>query len=137
MRTMSQPSPQPPDSSGVFTVKFTVTDPGNLSDTDTIAVTIASINDAPVIAPAIPDVSFPEDGSTTVALNDYVSDADHSDAQLTWTAQVLTTAGGSTAVQIDPSDLKRSDRRKQRCHLLRNSGQRRRVHREIHRIRSG
>ncbi|MCB0270865.1 MAG: tandem-95 repeat protein, partial [Calditrichaeota bacterium] len=93
------------DSNGVFTVKFTVTDPGNLSDTDTIAVTIASINDAPVIAPAIPDVSFPEDGSTTVALNDYVSDADHSDAQLTWTAQVLTATGGSTAVQIDPSDL--------------------------------
>ncbi|MEZ4761876.1 MAG: hypothetical protein R3C26_01325 [Calditrichia bacterium] len=41
-------------------MKLTVTDPGDLSDTDTISVTIADVNDAPVIAPAMPDVNFPK-----------------------------------------------------------------------------
>ncbi|MEZ4761875.1 MAG: hypothetical protein R3C26_01320 [Calditrichia bacterium] len=78
------------DSNGVFTVKFTVTDPGALSDTDTILVTANSVNDAPVIAPAIPDISFPENGSSTLSLNDYVTDIDHNDSELNWTAEVLT-----------------------------------------------
>ncbi|MCB0298536.1 MAG: hypothetical protein KDE52_00690, partial [Calditrichaeota bacterium] len=76
---------------GTGNVVVTASD-GALSVTDTFAVTVNAINDAPVIA-TIPDVSFPEDGSSTVALNDYVADVDNLDSEIGWVAEVLSASG--------------------------------------------
>lgn len=58
------------DSSGIFTVVFTVSDPGGLWDSDTITVTVTAVGDPPFVANPIPDVEFPEDsGPVTAAVN--------------------------------------------------------------------
>ncbi len=57
------------DSGGVFTVVLTATDPGPLSDSDTITVTVTSVDDPPVVASAIEDVSFNEDTGPIVVAN--------------------------------------------------------------------
>ncbi len=67
------------DSSGVFTVVFTVSDPGGLEDSDTITVTVSAAGDPPFVANPIPDLEFPEDsGPVTAAenLNEVFSDPD-------------------------------------------------------------
>ncbi len=72
------------DWTGSETIKFTVTDPTNLSSTDSAVFTVTD-NDPPTVAD-IPDDSTDEGGSFTVInLDDYVSDADNSDDEITWT----------------------------------------------------
>ncbi|MEZ4761872.1 MAG: Ig-like domain-containing protein [Calditrichia bacterium] len=73
--------------SGTGNVLVTASD-GSLTVTDTVAVTVNAVNDAPVVA-NIPDVTFSEDGNTTVALNDYVTDVDNLDSEISWAAEVL------------------------------------------------
>ncbi|MCB9059807.1 MAG: T9SS type A sorting domain-containing protein [Calditrichae bacterium] len=64
---------------------FTATDPGNLSDSDAATFTVNSENDPPVVI-NIPDQTIEEGGNfTTINLDDYVSDADNSDDQISWT----------------------------------------------------
>ena len=55
------------------------------SNTVTVSITINSVNDPPIVTD-IPDQTITE-GSTfsTIALDNYVSDADNTDAQMTWT----------------------------------------------------
>ena len=58
------------DSNGVFTVKLTAADPGNLTGSDTITVTVSSVLDAPAVANAIPDLTFAEDSGPALAVAD-------------------------------------------------------------------
>ncbi len=84
---------------GEETITFTCTDPDQLWDSTDVDVTVDPVNDAPVCA-AIPDVSFDEDGSdTSIDLDDYVSDVDDADAELSWTWSGPT----HVTVSIDPA----------------------------------
>ncbi len=73
------------------TFVFTATDPGGLADQDTNVVTVAAVNDAPVVA-GIPDITFDEDGTASLDLDQYVTDVDHDTTDLTWTVVDLDTA---------------------------------------------
>ncbi|MCK6621885.1 MAG: tandem-95 repeat protein [Calditrichaceae bacterium] len=79
------------DSSGIFTVAFTVSDPEGAVDTDTITVTVAPVNDAPRLA--LPDIAFPEDSSYTLNLDDYAADPEHGAEELSWSAEVIAAQG--------------------------------------------
>lgn len=71
---------------GSETIIFQVQDPGGLSDLDTVVFTVTNVNDPPVIS-SIPDQTIQE-GSTfnTITLDNYVTDIDNPDNQITWTA---------------------------------------------------
>ncbi|NIQ88410.1 MAG: hypothetical protein GWN93_04770, partial [Deltaproteobacteria bacterium] len=69
---------------GSETITFTATDPGSLSDSDPATFTVNNINDAPVVSD-IPDQTVAEgDPFATISLDDYVSDIDDLDADITW-----------------------------------------------------
>ncbi len=91
------------DSAGQFTVVFTATDPGNLSDTDTISVTVTPVNDAPVVANAIPDTTILEDSGTHILVADL--NAVFSDIENTALIFSAVSDSGVTAA-IDSSALK-------------------------------
>ena len=80
--TISAPSA---DWNGAETITFRATDPGLLWDDDPATFTVTAVNDAPVVSD-IPDQTVAE-GSTfvTISLDDYVSDVDNTDAEMTWT----------------------------------------------------
>jgi len=68
---------------GPVPVTVTATDPGGLSASQRVQVTVRSVNDAPVLA-ALPPVRFDEDGSTVLNLNEYGTDVDDTPTQLRW-----------------------------------------------------
>ncbi|MBN2226400.1 MAG: T9SS type A sorting domain-containing protein [candidate division Zixibacteria bacterium] len=71
--------------SGAETITFRATDPGALYDEDAATFTVTAVNDAPVVAD-IPDQTIAEGASfATIALDDYVSDVDNDDDEMTWT----------------------------------------------------
>ena len=78
-------TPIDPNWNGSETITFTATDPGLLSDSDPATFTVTAVNDTPVVA-GIPDQAIPE-GATfaTINLDDYVTDVDNADAEMTWT----------------------------------------------------
>lgn len=59
-----------PDSSGLFAVIFSVTDPYLETDEDSIFVTVAPVNDPPYIVSHIADHEFDEDSGPHTILND-------------------------------------------------------------------
>ncbi|MGD9489361.1 MAG: Ig-like domain-containing protein, partial [Calditrichaceae bacterium] len=60
-------------------------DPTNLSDTTYQVVSVSGINDAPVVTD-IPDQTIAEGaGFATINLDNYVSDVDNTDGEMTWT----------------------------------------------------
>ena len=70
---------------GSETITFTATDPGGSSNSDAATFTVTPVNDAPVVTD-IPNQTIAEGGTfATIALDDYVSDVDNTDAQMTWT----------------------------------------------------
>ena len=72
------------DWNGAEIITFTATDPGNLSAGDPAAFTVSAVNDTPLVTD-IPDQTINEgDSFTTIALDNYVSDVDNADADLTW-----------------------------------------------------
>jgi len=83
-----------PDWNGSEIITFTAKDPGELSDNYSITVTVNAVNDAPAVYIA-PDVSFDEDSSDTIDLDDYVTDPDNTAAEMTWTYT------GNTDVTVD------------------------------------
>jgi len=90
---------------------YTVDDKqGATSNAATVQITVASVNDPPVLA-GIHDVSFEEDSQTTLELNPYVSDVDHTVNQIDFLAEVieagmmLSPEKGGRNIEIDPSDL--------------------------------
>ncbi len=72
----------PANWSGSETVTFTATDPGGLSDSDPATF---SLNAAPVVT-TIPNQSINQGASfATIALDNYVTDANNSKSEITWT----------------------------------------------------
>ncbi|MBN2002390.1 MAG: PKD domain-containing protein [Anaerolineae bacterium] len=68
---------------GMDTFTYTISD-GEFTDTARVTITINSVPDAPVVGD-IPDQQINEGESfTTIALDDYVSDVDSTDAEMTW-----------------------------------------------------
>ncbi len=75
-----------PEWSGSETITFKATDPGGLFDDDTAIFTIQPVNDPPVMT-QIPNQTINEgEAFSTINLDDYVSDPDNSDSQITWTS---------------------------------------------------
>lgn len=72
------------DFNGTALFTFTATDPGALSASDTARFTVTPVNDPPVVAD-IPNQSLAY-GATfaTINLDNYVSDVDNSDAEISW-----------------------------------------------------
>jgi VCBS repeat-containing protein len=72
------------DWNGSETITFKATDPGTLWDEDAATFTVTAVNSAPVVTD-IPDQTVAEgDSFTTISLDDYVSDVDNTDAEMTW-----------------------------------------------------
>ncbi|MFA5175812.1 MAG: tandem-95 repeat protein [Candidatus Nanoarchaeia archaeon] len=74
------------DVKGIDTISFTLTDSEGASISQNVLVTIDDKNDAPIVSD-IPDVTFDEDTTTTLDLNDYVSDVDNLDSEMDWTTE--------------------------------------------------
>ncbi len=82
MATVSAPNA---DWNGSETITFKATDPGGLSDSNAATFTVNPVNDAPVVSD-IPDQTIDEGESfVSIALDDYVSDVDNTDSEMTWT----------------------------------------------------
>ncbi len=65
--------------------RLRATDPGLLFDSDPATFTVTAVNDAPVVTD-IPNQTIAEGGSfATINLDNYVSDVDNTDAEMTWT----------------------------------------------------
>jgi hypothetical protein len=89
-----------PDSDyfGLDSFTFKAYDGQAYSNVATVSITVNPENDPPVVSD-IPDVTFPEDGSdSSIDLDDYVSDVDNTDAEMTWTF----TGNVNMIVSIDP-----------------------------------
>ncbi|KPA17796.1 RTX toxin [Candidatus Magnetomorum sp. HK-1] len=70
---------------GSETITFTASDPGGLTACDSIMLTVTAVNDSPVVSD-ISDQSITEGNSfATITLDDFVSDVDHSDSEISWT----------------------------------------------------
>ncbi len=90
------------DWNGAETITFTATDPGSLSDSDPALFTVTAVNDAPVVTD-IPDQTITEPASfATIPLDNFVSDADHADDQITWTA-VYQSGSTDISVAVNPT----------------------------------
>ena len=76
-----------PDSSGTFRVVFTVSDAANSTSNDTTVIRILPVNDAPMVS-GIPDISFPEDSSISIDLDDYAVDVDNNKSELNWSVEL-------------------------------------------------
>lgn len=99
------------DSSGIFNVSFTVSDPEGLSDTDTIQVTVTPVNDAPLIS-ELPSISFNEDETFDMSISqwyDYVEDIDNIDNTLDFAVQagnyVQVSRQGASYIFTSPRDF--------------------------------
>jgi outer membrane protein assembly factor BamB len=69
---------------------------------DTIAVTVSSVNDAPVVA-SIPDSVINEDESLTLDLDRYTIDVDTDSTEITYTAQVISGVDSNAVITINDS----------------------------------
>ena len=76
-----------PDSSGTFTVVFSVSDTDNSTSKDTTVIRILPVNDAPVVS-GIPDISFPEDSFFSIDLDEFVTDVDNNKSDLNWRVEL-------------------------------------------------
>ncbi len=70
---------------GSATFTFTATDPGGLFDSDDATFTVTASNDPPVVADILNQTVVFGADFATIALDDFVSDADNLDNQMTWT----------------------------------------------------
>jgi hypothetical protein len=89
-----------PEWNGAETITFTATDPGLLSDNDAATFTVTAVNNAPVVSD-IPSQSVPEGSSfTTIALDDYVTDSDNLDSEISWAYSGNTQLGVSIVNRV-------------------------------------
>ncbi|MCB0314192.1 MAG: cadherin-like domain-containing protein, partial [Calditrichaeota bacterium] len=101
---------------GSDTFTYIIAEGSSLSDTAMVLMTVNPVNDPPAVT-GIPDVNFPEDGSTTLDLDPYASDIDNDPATLTWSANVIAAQAGTqpesgeskkdgiSGIEVDPGDL--------------------------------
>jgi hypothetical protein len=74
-----------PNYNGPDSFTFKAFDGQAYSNIATVSITVTPVNDPPVVSD-IPNVTFPEDGSdSSIDLDNYVSDVDNTDAEMTWT----------------------------------------------------
>lgn len=73
---------------GSETIQFTATDPDNLSDTNSAVFSVTNVNDAPVILSDIPAQNVKIGKTLSLDLNNYESDIDNTDEQLTWSFEI-------------------------------------------------
>ncbi len=69
---------------GTENFQFIVTDPGGAKDTAIVAIEALSVNDLPVLQLPTSITIAEDDSSRVLALDDYVSDIESADAQMTW-----------------------------------------------------
>jgi hypothetical protein len=70
---------------GADSFTFKAYDGKAYSNIATVSITVTPVNDPPVVSD-IPNVTFPEDGlDSSIDLDNYVSDVDNTDAEMTWT----------------------------------------------------
>lgn len=86
------------DKFGTDTLILTAYD-NQFEASDTLQVTLLPVNDAPVLS-GMPDISFNEDDSTTLYLNNYVYDVDNDTTQISFMADVLTASGEKLSENI-------------------------------------
>ncbi|MGL1933382.1 MAG: tandem-95 repeat protein [Fibrobacterales bacterium] len=85
-------SPPNKEWNGSEIITLTVKDPEGAQATIAVPYTVSSINDKPVVK-AIRGQKIKEGASfKTLSLDEYVMDADHSDAQMVWSTQVISKA---------------------------------------------
>jgi hypothetical protein len=75
-----------PDFIGAEEITFTATDPDNLSDSETIRVTVVerSKENQPPVVGGMPDVTFVQGGDASIVLDNYVTD-ETPDERIQWT----------------------------------------------------
>jgi len=74
------------DDVGTITIKLIANDSSNLSAYDSFHLIVSQVNDPPVISD-IDDQLIPEGATfTPIILDDFVTDIDHDDSLITWTA---------------------------------------------------
>ncbi|MCK4641245.1 MAG: putative Ig domain-containing protein, partial [Candidatus Marinimicrobia bacterium] len=76
---------------GTDTLQLIISD-GQLNDTTDVILNYTSVNDPPVFDP-LPDISFPEDDTFYVNLNDYADDVETLDDNLIFTVQRAVSGG--------------------------------------------
>jgi hypothetical protein len=93
---------------GSDTITFQAEDTEGGTDSDTAIFTVTPVNDPPIVS-AIPDQTVAEDEAfATLNLDDFVTDSDHADAEITWTSSgenhvsVTITDRVATIVPADP-----------------------------------
>lgn len=75
-----------PEWNGSETINFKAIDPGGLSDNTSTTFAVLGVNDLPVVS-QIPNQTVDEGASfKTITLDDYVTDPDNKDNEITWTA---------------------------------------------------
>jgi len=90
-----------PEWNGSETITFAAADPSGLSDTASTTFTVTSVSDSPVVAD-IPDQTIEEGNTfTSISLDEYVSDPDNADAEMTWAF----TGNTKLSVTIDDSRI--------------------------------
>src|SRR5690606_16703221 len=86
--------------SGSETISFRATDPGGQYSQDAAVFSVTAVNDAPLVSD-IPGQTVAEGSPfTTIALDDYVSDVDNPDAQITWTSSGSSTLSVSITNRV-------------------------------------
>jgi len=70
---------------GSETVIFRATDPDGLWDDDTVTFTVTAVNDPPIVTDISDQTILEGSLFTPINLDNYVSDPDHSDSEMTWT----------------------------------------------------
>ncbi len=93
---------------GSETITFTATDPGGLSDSDPATFTVTPVNDPPVVSD-IPDQTIDEGGQfVQIVLDDYVSDPDNADSELSWSYtgnhELLVSIDANRVATVSPPD---------------------------------
>ena len=97
------------DWNGSETITFRASDDDGASATDPATFTVTPVNDAPVVTD-IPGQSITEGSSfVTISLDNYVSDVDNTDAEITWTYSGNTQLGVSIAARVATITIPNSD----------------------------
>lgn len=79
-------TPKDAEWNGSETLTFVATDPGGLSDDSQATFTVQAVNDEPIVS-QIPDQTIQEGAVfNSISLDNYVTDADNADSEITWTA---------------------------------------------------
>ncbi len=82
---------------GAENIRFTATDPGGLSDSDTALFAVTAVNDTPLVSD-IPDQTISQGGTfAEIQLDSYVSDMDNADSEIVWSSS----GGNHLTVNID------------------------------------